>query len=55
MEITILIKDKHGFELKLRSKTLIAIVAINKILGELKDVESLGELEEQNKIIKGGK
>ena len=52
MEVSITIKGKLGFELKIRSKSLIAIVAINKILAELKDIETLDALIEQGKQLR---
>ncbi len=52
MEVTITIKDKMGFDLKIRSKSLMPIVALNKILAELKDIETLDVLLEQGKQLR---
>lgn len=55
MEVTIIIKEKKEFELKIRSKSLISIVAVNKILSELKDIETLHAIMKQGELLKRGK
>lgn len=52
MEVEITIKDKMGFELKIKSKSLMPIVALHKILAELKDIETLDALIEQGKQLR---
>lgn len=52
MDVTVTIKGDYGFKLEIKSKSLIPIVALNKILSELKDIESLDALMEEGKHLK---
>jgi hypothetical protein len=51
MKVEVHITEKPDFELKIKGD-LMVLIALNKIIGELKDIESLSVLVKEGKWIK---